>query len=91
MYLVRIYVPSCARAYCFLFRIGVVGICICYGAIEDEVCGLAAVLVWRVVRVAARKSGCIHSGKNVVDLRAISPGKYMAESPGTDLALCFFS
>jgi hypothetical protein len=55
------------------------------------VCGLAAVLVWRVVRVAARKSGCIHSGKNVVDLRAISPGKYVAESPGTDLALCFFS
>jgi hypothetical protein len=54
-------------------------------------CGLAAVLVWRVVRVAATKSSCIHSGGNVMGLRAISPRKYVTEPPGTDLAFCFFS
>jgi hypothetical protein len=52
MYLLRVDIPSCAGTYCFSRRAGVVGVCVCYGAVEDEVCGFAAVFMGGVVRVA---------------------------------------
>jgi hypothetical protein len=55
MDLFRINVPSCARAYCFFCRVGVVGVCVCYRAVEDEMGGLAAVLVGGVMRIAGTR------------------------------------
>jgi hypothetical protein len=90
VYLVRIDIPSSAGTYCLLGCVGVIRVCVCNGAVKHEMCGFAAVLVWRVVCVARRYLVCVDAATNVVYSRTIRPGKDVAEAPGSDLALCFF-
>lgn len=56
MHLLRIDIPPRARTDSFLAGIRVVGIGVCQGAVQDEMCGFAAVLVRRVVGIAMRRS-----------------------------------
>ena len=93
MYTASLDIDTITHGVCFLLGIFLLGIRDGQLSFEDQVRGQASVRVWRVMGVPVAKVSALCLGSEAMflgreaDLRAISPGEHVWESPRADFLL----